>query len=134
MRDVTHGTDVRWTLEEANAALPEVSQLVGVIVENSSLLRDLRVPATLRFEGRAWLLTAGSLAKEQLTDRAAERIENAASALRALGVTMKDCAVGLVDFESFREGRRIELCWMLGEENIGYRHEADAGFSCRRPL
>ncbi|WP_338176432.1 DUF2203 domain-containing protein [Candidatus Dormiibacter inghamiae] len=128
------GTGVRWTLEEANAALTEVSQPMGMVVENSSLLRDLRVPATGRFEGRVWLLTAGSQAREELADRAAERIETAQSALRALGVTMKDCALGLVDFESIREGRRVELCWMLGEENISYWHEADAGFSCRQPL
>ncbi len=125
---------VEWTLEEANAALPEVSRLVGVIVETSSLLTVAGLPRTLMIEGQDWLAVSGQQAGDELASRVAERIEAAQAALRALGVTMKDCALGIVDFESRRAGRPIELCWMLGEENIAYWHEVDAGFSCRRPL
>ena len=41
---------------------------------------------------------------------------------------------GLVDFPSIREGREVYLCWLEGEQEIGYWHDVDAGFAGRQPL
>jgi hypothetical protein len=39
-----------------------------------------------------------------------------------------------VDFPGEREGERVWLCWLAGEERVGHWHPLDTGFSGRRPL
>ena len=41
---------------------------------------------------------------------------------------------GLVDFPAEREGRRVYLCWRLGEDDVAWFHEVTTGFSGRQPL
>ena len=47
---------------------------------------------------------------------------------------LKDIEQGLIDFRTEREGREVYLCWKLGEPDIRWWHELDAGFAGRRPL
>lgn len=54
--------------------------------------------------------------------------------LDALGIELKDPRLGLVDFPSETNGRRIVLCWRLGERDVQYWHEVDAGYAGRQPL
>jgi len=39
-----------------------------------------------------------------------------------------------VDFPAQRDGEEVLLCWRLGEEEIGFWHGLEEGFSGRRPL
>jgi hypothetical protein len=41
---------------------------------------------------------------------------------------------GLLDFPTTLDGRWVYLCWRMGEERVGYWHEADAGFAGRRAI
>jgi hypothetical protein len=41
---------------------------------------------------------------------------------------------GLCDFYSVMDGREVFLCWRLGEPEVSYWHELDAGFAGRQPL
>jgi hypothetical protein len=50
------------------------------------------------------------------------------------GIILRDVESGLVDFPAERDGQPIFLCWRLGEDDIGYWHPPDTGFSGRRPL
>ena len=50
------------------------------------------------------------------------------------GIIVRDVAQGLVDFPHIRDGREVYLCWIGGEESIGYWHETDRGFIHRQPL
>lgn len=50
------------------------------------------------------------------------------------GIVLRDVESGLVDFPAERDGQPIFLCWRLGEDDIGYWHPPDTGFSGRRPL
>lgn len=54
--------------------------------------------------------------------------------LAGRGILLRDAETGLVDFPSEREGRRVFLCWRLGEEHVSYFHEERSGFSGRKPL
>lgn len=54
--------------------------------------------------------------------------------LAARGILLRDPETGLVDFPADREGRRVLLCWRLGEERVSHYHEEGAGFSGRKPL
>ena len=40
----------------------------------------------------------------------------------------------LVDFPAMRGGRKVYLCWLVGEKEISHWHEVDAGFDGRQPL
>ena len=54
--------------------------------------------------------------------------------IASLGIIIRDVSRGLVDFPHMRDGREIYLCWIGGEENIGFWHETDRGFTHRQPL
>jgi hypothetical protein len=41
---------------------------------------------------------------------------------------------GLVDFPGELNGRRVYLCWQLGEPAVEHWHEVDAGYSGRQDL
>ena len=57
-----------------------------------------------------------------------------AGEIQALGAIVKDLELGLVDFPSLRDGEEVLLCWRVGEDEIGFWHPVDEGFSGRRPL
>jgi hypothetical protein len=50
------------------------------------------------------------------------------------GVLLKDLQRGLVDFPHVSEGKQVFLCWELGEEEVKYWHEIEAGYVGRQPL
>jgi len=54
--------------------------------------------------------------------------------LRRLGVEPKSATDGLVDFPAMIDGRLVYLCWKLGEREVLYWHEWDAGYRGRRAL
>ncbi len=56
------------------------------------------------------------------------------AAIHALGIAVKDLAIGLVDFPSEREGRVVFLCWRMDEPAIVAWHELDGGYLGREPL
>ena len=53
--------------------------------------------------------------------------------LKRLGVEFKG-PDGLCDFYSIMDGREVFLCWRLGEPEVSYWHDLDAGFAGRQPL
>jgi len=122
-----------FTLEEANALLPAVREILRRIQSSRRRLSVYRRQAKLAAEGAeqggggmegGWLY-AKILTK--LTDEIAE--------LDVIGVQLKDFDRGLVDFPSLREGRVVLLCWQLGEgDELEWWHDMDAGFAGRTPL
>lgn len=50
------------------------------------------------------------------------------------GITLRDIERGLIDFPALVSGRQVWLCWRLGEGNVEWWHELDAGFGGRRRL
>ena len=50
------------------------------------------------------------------------------------GILLRDPETGLVDFPGLVEGRRVFLCWRLGEEKVAWYHEERSGVSGRKPL
>jgi hypothetical protein len=128
-----------YTLEEANAALPQVRRLVERIVERFALLPELQEQARVA-DYKTSRPSAGLEAeKEYERSRRAmhdAELELAEDALRLerLGVALKDAQTGLIDFYSYREGELVELCWKLGEDAIENWHRIGEGFAGRRPL
>ncbi|HKH23109.1 MAG TPA: DUF2203 domain-containing protein [Solirubrobacterales bacterium] len=56
------------------------------------------------------------------------------TALQEAGIVLRDIDRGLVDFPSTRDGREVYLCWELGEHEVAWWHDPDAGFGGREPL
>jgi hypothetical protein len=62
------------------------------------------------------------------------RMQASVGQIDAWGITLRDISTGLIDFPALANGRPIWLCWRLGEDDIAWWHEVNAGFDSRQPL
>ena len=122
-----------FTVQEANALLPNVRTIVGKIQRAHQQLsrykEDAKKAADAAERGGGGFPDGVAYAAilTELTMQLSE--------LEALGVQLKDFERGLVDFPSLREGRVVLLCWQLGEgDELEWWHDIDAGFAGRTPL
>ena len=122
-----------FTVEEANKTLPLLRRVVTDIVaahsertelvkEYAHLDHDLEVMRTRRRELDTLL--------HELTDRINAHIDE----LEKIGVVFKGFEPGLVDFYAIMDDREVFLCWALGEAQVDYWHELDAGYAGRQRL
>ena len=122
-----------FTIEEANALLPSVREILQKIQRSRRRLATYRRAAKSAAEGAeqgGGGMEGGALYAVVLTQFTTEMSE-----LEALGVQLKDFERGLVDFPSLRDGRVVLLCWQLGEgDELEWWHDMEAGFGGRTPL
>ena len=122
-----------FTVQEANALLPNVRNIVGKIQRvhrQLSSYRDEAKKAAEAAEQGGGGITDGVAYAAILTNLTVQLGE-----LETLGVQLKDFERGLVDFPSLRDGRVVLLCWQLGEgDELEWWHDVDAGFAGRTPL
>lgn len=122
-----------FTVEEANALLPSVSQLLRKLQRSRRRLgayREDAKQAAEQAEQGGGGIAGGLLYARLLTNFAAQMGE-----LEAIGVQLKDFDRGLVDFPSLRDGRVVLLCWQLDEgDELEWWHDLDTGFAGRTPL
>lgn len=119
----------RFTLVQANRALPLVSRIVADVVRVHKEASQL--------QGKYEKLGKASQNRkpmESAIERSLERLSELLDELDNIGCDCKDFQVGLVDFIGRHKGRDVCLCWKLGEGEIGFWHELDAGFSGRQPV
>jgi hypothetical protein len=127
-----------FTVTEANSMLPLVRAIVRDITE---LARDLRERherlSRFRANDGAGLSPAH---QEELTqvqtefEHGQERMKELEQELKQLGIELKDYFTGLIDFPAWLNGRPVYLCWRMGEPDVGFWHELDAGFAGRQKL
>jgi hypothetical protein len=117
----------RFTLAQANSALPLVRRIVGDIVKTHGMI--LRLQAEMDRAGGKEQATAQSR-----LDQSVGRLEDYVEELTEVGCELKDYQVGLIDFVGRHESRDVYLCWKLGEEQVGYWHEMNAGYTGRQPV
>jgi hypothetical protein len=128
-------TDVTsyYDIDAANARLAELKPILAA-------LRDARDEIAAGQQRLAELAAAEDtdptlLSREQegmtLT---VKQMEQAVRQIDAWDVTLRDIGTGLVDFPALVSGRPVWLCWKLGEDDIAYWHELDAGIAGRKPL
>ncbi len=125
-----------FTLEEANRTLPYVSRVVEDVVGEYERWRD-RIQRYEILVAKSRSEDAESQEQTALrveVDEIARRINGFIDELTAVGCVFKGFEGGLVDFYSRLDGRDIFLCWRLGEPEIRYWHELDAGFVGRQEL
>ena len=127
-----------FTPAEANATLPLVRAIVSDLVGLSRDLTERRQRLDLLMGGK------GSQPRdpyhEELVqiqkdmDKDILRLKEYVQELRALGVEPKSGTEGLVDFPAMLAGRKVYLCWKLGESRVQFWHDLEAGFVGRQPL
>jgi len=124
-----------FTVDQANRTLPLVRRIVEDIVREHRRRGEKVVERDLLAAGTGPELAAARLAALDREIQAIGReVEGFERELRALGIQLKDPRIGLVDFPSNLEGRRVLLCWHLGEVSVQFWHDENAGFAGRRPL
>ena len=127
-----------FTAEEANDALSDVRPLTEELVEHRRALVELQeaqLSMTQRIAGNGGNVEPRKL--QELQERLDEEVAGIArcvARIHEVGALVKDLDQGLVDFPARREGEDVLLCWRLGEEEIGYWHGLEEGFSGRKPL
>lgn len=127
-----------FTVEQANAMLPLVK---AIVADLSRLYTDLvDRQQRLAHLGAGRERSAGDVYGDELAqierdlEKDKRQLREYVSELNALGVECKDPAQGLIDFPSDMDGRVVYLCWRLGEPEVLFWHELEAGFSGRQSL
>ena len=122
-------------IDEANERLAELQPL----------LEQLRADREAVAESQRELVKAGQTNgsaehAEELRQRESDireivrRMQQAVVQIDGWGISLRDIATGLIDFPALVNGRPVWLCWRLGEDDVGWWHEADVGFDQRKPL
>ena len=118
----------RFSPAEAEAELDELRRRLPALREARQALIDTgeRITSAVEFdgggvEGSAWFRAQQTLRAELVW-------------LAEQGILLRDPETGLVDFPAERDGRRVFLCWRLGEDHVAWFHEEQSGFSGRKPL
>ncbi|MGH2608470.1 MAG: DUF2203 domain-containing protein [Tepidiformaceae bacterium] len=128
-----------YTEPEARALLPEVVPVVERLRDAFVALRALQSSIEAEARGASG---DGSLlanpwdqqARENRAESLNRQLREAAAVLSDHGIELKDPERGLIDFHSEREGKVVYLCYLLGEPDLLYWHDLDAGFAGRQPL
>jgi hypothetical protein len=119
-----------FTRAEANALLPQLRAMLDQLRESKEELTDAEAHEAL---AEAAPSNGGGEEGRQVgvaflqVRRLLETIEQA-------GIVLRDIDRGLVDFPALLEDREVYLCWELGEDEVGYWHDLDAGYGGREPL
>jgi hypothetical protein len=114
-----------WTVDEANASLPRIADVVEQAKAAAGDLADRAsaVAGQARGNGHAPPGDEASL------------FQAAVAELEAEGIVLRDVQQGLVDVPAqASNGRGYWLCWLVGEPEVGWWHWPEDGFAGRTPL
>jgi hypothetical protein len=136
-----------FSLEEANALVPRLTEIVGAQLERADGIEKL--VAQLYERGGARTNETGT----EMVDitvypgdsREVQKLKRDLGArvrayregwleVQNLGAVVKDPTIGLLDFYGRVDDRLVWLCWKYGETSIDWYHELDAGFGGRKAL
>jgi hypothetical protein len=123
-----------FTVEQANKTLPLVRRIVEDVVDQHRRWRDTILELDLASQAGE---PEESPRVEELVRQARDlsrELDGYQRELRDIGVQLKDPRLGLVDFPSEIGGRTVLLCWRLGEPEVQFWHEVNAGYAGRQPL
>jgi hypothetical protein len=131
----------RWTVDEANARLPQLDETLPqlrVMVERLRAVHE-EIHRLAEFWGAE--IDSPDLPDREHKDRLdqewrrlTQRIEDQVTALRDEGIEIKDLEGGLIDFYGTIDGELVFLCWQRGEDRVAYYHTLAGGYRTRRPI
>lgn len=119
-----------FTRAEANALLPHLTGLLNQLRHAKDELTDTVAHETL---SEAAPSNGGGEEGKQVGIAFLE-VRRLLEVIEQSGIVLRDIDRGLVDFPAMIDGREVYLCWELGEGDVGYWHDLDAGYGGREPL
>lgn len=133
-----------YSLDEANALLPKLSEVVGRLRDQRDELVGLRDA----YRERESFVLEALISESTSADRDDPELRRLRLRMRGIvdqmqadvawldqrSIVLRDIATGLLDLPALVSGRPVWLCWRLGETGIGFWHGHDEGFSGRQPL
>ena len=126
--ELVHGR--HFTRAEANALLPQLNALLSQLREAKDELTDEQAHEALA-EGAP---SNGGGEEGRQVGIAFREVRRLLGTIEEAGLVLRDIDRGLVDFPAVIDGREIYLCWELGEDEVAYWHELEAGYGGREPL
>jgi hypothetical protein len=121
-------SEIVFDTERAEAALPMLRTLLPRVREDRRALIRASERITSAIEADGGGVAGGDWFEAQ------RRLRHDLTVLAEAGILLRDSETGLVDFPAERDGRRIFLCWRLGEERVAWYHEERGGVAGRKPL
>jgi hypothetical protein len=133
--DISASFSRLFTVEEANSLLQIIEPLLRELKQKKEQFDQLRrtldsLTPAMRCNGHGALAVDHERRINDLVTRMSAGIRE----LSAQGIEVKDLNQGLIDFPHLRDDHVVFLCWRLGEGQIGYWHEIEAGFAGRQYL
>ena len=129
----------RFTLEEAQALLPEVGRLLRSAIEAKADYQEAE--RTIQAMNERIMMMGGvmvdrdrALDAKTRREQGAAVLRNAIEGVQEIGCQVKDLDIGLVDFPTRFRGVEVLLCWKLDEPGIEYWHGVEEGFRGRKPI
>ncbi len=115
-----------FTLAEASALLPEARHRIEEVAVLSGELRQLLMALQ-----RGAAEPPGGIPEAKALEA---RVHEGLEWFEEQGVQVKGIAPALLDFPARVGGEDILLCWLQGEEEIGWYHRPESGFLGRAPI
>jgi len=122
--------DRHYTLEEARAELGWVRERLAALRAARDRLTDAEARDAL---ADASPTNGGGRPGRQVGEAFLE-LRGGVAEFAERGIVLRDLDRGLIDFPALRDGDEVYLCWIDGEEDIGFWHELDAGYAGRQEL
>jgi len=115
---------------EANALLPPLTEMLNQLRDAKDQLTDAEAHEALAEAAPA----NGGGEEGRQVGVAFLEVRRLLETIEQAGIVLRDIDRGLVDFPAVIDGREVYLCWELGEDEVGFRHDMDAGYGGREPL
>lgn len=108
-------------LDRLRELLPEIRRARQGLIRSSERITEAVAADGGGVEGSDWF-------------RHKQTLKEGVELLAEKGILLRDPETGLVDFPAEMEGRRVFLCWRLGERAVEHYHEEHSGFGGRKRL
>jgi hypothetical protein len=119
-----------FTRAEANALLPQLTELLSRLRNAKDELTDTAAHEALAEAAP----TNGGGEEGRQVGVAFLEVRRLLETIERSGIVLRDIDRGLVDFPAVMDGREVYLCWELGEDEVEFWHDMDAGYGGREPL
>jgi hypothetical protein len=119
-----------FTAEQATEALKHVKPLLQKLRDARDLLTDEQAHEALSDAAP----TNGGGDPGTQVGQAFLEVRRLLLTLQEAGIVVRDIERGLVDFPALIDDREVYLCWELGEDEVAWWHELDAGYRGRQSL
>lgn len=126
------------TVSEVNCRVPLLSRIMadlrGIWKRRADVRKRLRMFRRVLAQQSSPEVMETVQNLENLDRQLDDEMTSLEEEVQQLGGIVKDPGNGVVNFFSDRDGSLVFLSWMLGESEVRYWHDLDAGLKQRREL